>query len=262
MNITHELRAISSIAYRDFAKLLRDRPRMFASLIFPVIFIGALGGSLQSNWGEKIGYNLLTFIFTGVFGQTMFQSTASGLISLVEDRANDFSQELFIAPVSRYTIILGKILGETLVSSFQGVAIIIFGLLIGVPISIQQLIASIPVALVASFLGGSFGLLIMSQMGNERSANQIFPFLLFPQFFLAGVFSPIKELPLVLFVLSRIAPMTYAVDFGRGIYYWGAPEYKDVVLHHPLTNLTIIAVFFVVFVSVGTFFFVRNEKNR
>lgn len=262
MKISHELRAMSSIAYRDFAKLLRDRPRMFASLVFPIIFIGALGGSLQSNWGSKTGYNLLTFIFTGVFAQTMFQSTASGLISLVEDRANDFSQELFIAPVSRYSIILGKILGETMVSSFQGIAIIVFGFIIGVPITVAQLLAWIPVALVASFLGGSFGLLIMSQMGNERSANQIFPFLLFPQFFLAGVFSPIKELPFILFVLSRIAPMTYAVDLARGVFYWGKPEYTFAVLHNPLFNLSIIAVFFVVFVSIGTFFFVRNEKNR
>lgn len=262
MTLTHELRALWGIAFRDLTKLLRDRPRILASLIFPIVFIGALGGSLQSNWGEQTGYNLLTFIFTGVFGQTMFQSTASGLISLVEDRANDFSQELFIAPVSRYTILIGKILGETLVSSVQGLAIVAFGLMIGVPISFQQFVSWIPVALVAAFLGGSFGVIVMANLSSERSANQIFPFLLFPQFFLAGVFSPIKELPIVLWILSRIAPMTYAVDLGRGIYYAGSPEYNEVVLHHPLTNLAIIAGFFVVFISIGTYFFVKNEKNR
>ena len=149
MRLHHELRAILGIAFRDLTKLLRDKPRILASLIFPVVFIGALGGSLQANWGDETGYNLMVFIFTGVFGQTMFQSTASGLISLVEDRANDFSQELFVAPVSRYTILIGKILGETLVSSIQGFAIILFGLAIGVPISFGQFLALIPVALAA-----------------------------------------------------------------------------------------------------------------
>src|SRR3990167_8342716 len=105
--IKKELEAIVAIAYRDVLKLLRDRPRIIASLIFPIVFIGALGGSLQSNWGSQTGYNLLVFVFTGVFGQTLFQSTASGIISLVEDRANDFSQEMFVAPVSRYSIIFG-----------------------------------------------------------------------------------------------------------------------------------------------------------
>src|SRR5690242_10431880 len=108
------LNAILTIAYRDVIKLLRDRTRLIAGLVFPVIFIGALGGSLQANLGARAGFNFLAFVFTGVLGQTLFQSTASGIISLIEDRENDFSQEIFVSPVSRYTIILGKIVGESL----------------------------------------------------------------------------------------------------------------------------------------------------
>ena len=39
-----QLNAVSTIALRDLTKLLRDKPRMIASLIFPIIFIGVLGG--------------------------------------------------------------------------------------------------------------------------------------------------------------------------------------------------------------------------
>lgn len=257
-----EVRAILAIAYRDLTKLLRDRTRMLASLIFPIVFIGALGSSLQANWGSETGYNLLTFVFTGVFGQTLFQSTASGIISLVEDRVNDFSQEMFVSPISRYTIIIGKILGETFVSLVQGAAIIVFGMIVGVPITLSQLAIWIPVAFAACFLGGSFGIIVMANMSTERSANQVFPFLIFPQFFLAGVFSPIKDLPPVLWVISRAAPMTYAVDLARGAYYSGRAEYTEVVLHKPLTNALIILGYFTVFTLVGTYLFVRNERNR
>ena len=175
-----DIRAAMAIAGRDVTKLFRDRTRLLASIIFPMIFIGALGGSLQSNWGVKTGYNLMTFIFTGVFAQTLFQSTSSGIISLVEDRVSDFSQEMFIAPISRYTIILGKIIGETMVSMVQGVVVLCFGFIVGVPISLTQLIWFIPVAIVACLFGGSFGLIIMSNMSSERTANQIFPFLILP----------------------------------------------------------------------------------
>lgn len=257
-----QLNTIFVIAYRDFTKLLRDRPRILASLIFPVVFIGALGGSLQANWGDKTGYNLLVFIFTGVFGQTMFQSTASGIISLVEDRVNDFSQEMFIAPVSRTTILIGKILGETVVSSAQGFAIIIFGLLIGIPLSLAQILLMVPVALAASFLGGAFGILVLGNLSNERTANQIFPFIIFPQFFLAGVFSPIKMLPWYLFILSRISPMTYAVDLTRALYYWGKPEYSKVVLFNPIIDVTIMGVFFITFLTIGTYFFIKHEADK
>lgn len=256
------LNTIFGIAFRDLTKLFRDRTRMLASLIFPVIFIGALGGSLQANWGDQTGYNLLVFIFTGVFGQTMFQSTASGIISLVEDRVNDFSQEMFVAPVSRTTILIGKIFGETLVSFAQGFAILAFGVLMGVSISFSQVLVMLPVALVASFLGGAFGILVLGNLSNERTANQIFPFLIFPQFFLAGVFSPIKTLPWFLFILSRLAPMTYAVDLARAAYYWGKPEYSKVVLYDPRLSFTIIVLMFIVFLSVGTYLFVKKESER
>lgn len=239
---------------------------MAVSFVFPIIFIGALGTSLQSNIGQYIEYNFLTFTFTGVLAQTLFQSTAAGIISLIQDRENDFSQEMFVSPISRYSIIIGKILGESMVSLVQAVGVVLFGLflLLFYPLDItpMQLILSIPAIIAACLLGGAFGILVMSSLGNQRSANQIFPFVIFPQFFLAGVFSPIKELPLPLWIASRLAPMTYAVDFFRGLYYWGHPDYDQVVLYPPLVNLLIITIMFLIMISIGTYLFVRNERNR
>lgn len=257
-----EINAILTIAARDFTKLLRDRPRLIISFIFPVIFIGALGGGLQANLGEQIGYNFLTFTFTGVFAQVLFQSTASGIISLIEDRTNDFSQEIFVSPISRYSIILGKIIGETLVAFTQVFGVVIFGMIVGVPLGFLEILKLIPVGLAAALFGGAFGTIVMANLGNIRSANQIFPFLIFPQFFLSGVFNPIKESPPMLAILSKITPMTYPVDLVRGIYYAGTPEYSKVVLHPPLVNLTIMILLFLIMLILGTFLFVRNERNR
>lgn len=257
-----EVNAVLTLAYRDVLKLVRDPTRLIASVVFPVIFVGVLGGALQSNLGAGAGFSLLTFVFTGIFVQTMFQSTAQGIISLVEDRQADFSQEIFISPISRYSIIFGKIVGETMVSVPQGVAVLIFGLVIGVRYSLEQALALVPVALLAALLGGAFGVLVMSRLSSQRSANQVFPFLLLPQFFLGGAFTPIRHLPFYLDLLSRITPMRYAIDFGRGIYYAGTPDYNKVVLSSPAFNLVVMGAMFLVFMAVGTFLFVRGEQNR
>ncbi len=188
----HNLNAIFTIAFRDFTKLVRDRGRLISTFIFPFVFIGILGSSLQSNLGASSGFNFLTFTFIGVLGQTLFQSTASGLISLVEDRENDFSQEIFVSPISRYSIILGKILGETLVALTQGLGVFAFGLIFGIHISFAQLLLMLPAALVICAFGGAFGVFVLSNLSSQRAANQIFPFLIFPQYFLAGVFNPVK----------------------------------------------------------------------
>lgn len=258
----NEINAIITIAARDVTKLFRDRLRIVASFVFPMIFIGVLGSSLQANIGENLGYNFITFVFMGVLAQTLFQSTAAGLISLVDDRQNDFAQELFISPISRYSIVIGKILGETLVSLILTVMVIVFGLVIGIDFNLRDLFVLLPVAIVISFFGGAFGLLVMSNVREQRSINQIFPFIIFPQFFLAGVFNPIQKLPLPLLITSRIAPMTYAVDLFRSMYYLGKPEYSKVVLFNPVLNGLVVGILSLLFIFIGTFVFVRNERNR
>jgi ABC-2 type transport system permease protein len=257
-----EVYAILTIAYRDLLKLLRDPARLISSLIFPLLFIAILGGSMQSNLGNGFGYNFLTFVFTGVFAQTLFQSAAMGIVSLIDDRENDFSQEIFISPISRYSIILGKIVGETLVALVQGVGILVFGLIAGVRFSLGQVLGLMVVGIIVCLFAAAFGVIILSNLPSRRTADQIFPFIMLPQFFLAGVFNPIKVLPLYLDILSRISPMRYAVDLTRGVFYFGQLDYSKVVLAEPVLNFVIMLAAFLVFLVIGTFIFVRSERNR
>jgi ABC-2 type transport system permease protein len=254
--------AILTIAFRDLLKFLRDRPRIASTLIFPVIFVAVLGGSLQKNLANDVGYNFMAFTFTGVFAQTLFQSAALGVISLIEDRENDFSQEIMVAPISRYAIVFGKILGETAVAMCQGIALLPLAFVIGVPLGLGQALALIPVGFACCLFGGAFGVVILSNISNQRAAQQIFPFILLPQFFLAGVFSPIKKLPIYLDVLSRISPLRYAVDLVRTVFYAGSDEHDKVVLASLPFNLLIMAAGFVVAMMAGTWLFVRAERNR
>lgn len=257
----HQINAIFAIAQRDFMKLLRDPARLVSSLIFPLIFITILGGSLQAGFGDA-NFNLMTFVFTGVLAQTLFQSSASGVISVIADREEDFSQEIFITPIARPTIILGKLVGETLVALPQGIALVILAFVMNVGMTLSRAVALLPVALIACMLGASFGVIVLSNLRNQRSANQVFPFLLLPQFFLAGVFSPINDLPPALNFFSSLAPMRYAVDLTRAAYYRDGAEYERVVLLDPLTNVMIMAGMFAVFLAIGTALFVRRERNR
>lgn len=256
------LNAILTIAYRDLMKFLRDPTRLVGTFIFPLFFIGVLGGSLQANLGTGVGYNLLDVTFTGIFAMTLFQSTTQGIISLIEDRENDFSQEIFIAPISRYAIVFGKIFGESLVALGQGLAIVLFAVLAQVSLTPERLLGLIPVAIISCLLGGAFGIMLIGNFGTQRVANQVLPYLIFPQFFLAGIFYPVRSLPLPLDILSRISPLRYVVDFARSLFYLGSSDYDKVVLASPLLNLTVLVVMFAVFLVVGTALFVRRERNR
>ena len=158
-----------------------------------------------------------------MLAQTVWQSAALGVISLIADRDEDFSQEIFVSPISRYSIVVGKIIGESLVALPQAIAILAVGVLLGVPLSLAMIVALVPVVCVIAVFGGAFGILVLSNLGSQRTANQIFPFIMLPQFFLAGVINPLQNLPWFLDVLSRLAPMRYAVDLLRNVYYGFQP---------------------------------------
>ncbi len=257
-----DLSGIAAIAHRDFVKLLRDRLRLFSELSFPLILILLLGPALQSGFGAPGGFDLTTFVFTGVLAQTVWQSAALGLISLIADREEDFSQEIFVSPISRYSIVAGKIIGESLVALPSGLGIVVVGILIGVRMSPATMLALLPITLAVAVYGGAFGLLILSNISSQRTANQIFPFVMLPQFFLAGVFSPIHDLPAPLAVLSALSPMRYAVEATRNVYYGTQPAVAAPTIGEGWLNVSVIAASFLAFLAVGTVLFVRAERNR
>src|SRR3989442_236878 len=173
-----ELSAVAVIAHRDFVKLLRDRLRIVADFALPLTLVLLLGPMLQAGYGSPGGLNLTTFVFTGVLAQTVWQSAALGLISLIADREQDFSQEIFVSPISRYSIVLGKILGESLVALPQALGIVVFGLVLQVPLSPEQLVRMAGAAVLIALFGGAFGVLVLANIQSQRAANQIFPFIM------------------------------------------------------------------------------------
>lgn len=257
-----ELNGILAISYRDLLKLLRDPARIAATFISPLLLIGILGGTFQANLGKNLGFDFMLYIFTGILAQSLFTSAAQGVISLIEDRENDFSQEIFVSPISRYSIVFGKILGESLVALPQGIAVLVFAAVIGIKFSPAQLLGLLAASVVVCLFGGAFGLFLLANISSQRAANQIFPFILLPQFLLAGVFNPIRVLPWYLDILSRISPMRYAVDLTRSVFYLGQPDYQKVVLDGLLVNVLVIGGMFFAMLVAGTFLFVRGERNR
>lgn len=257
------INALLTIAGRDAQRFVGDRMRLLGSLFLPVLLIGGMGGIMQDNLGGSLGYNLVTFSVIGTFAMTMFTATVEGVASLVEDRDNDFGQELFIAPISPYAIILGKILGQSVVALLQGAVILVISVLaFGVQLSWSLVLLLIPVALLICLLGGAFSALLTSLMSNLRGATQIVNLIIMPQMFLAGVFIPVKVLPWYLEIFSLLSPLRYIVDFIRALFYAGQPAYAQVVLESPWLDLLVMTVMFVVCFVAGTILFVRHERNR
>ena len=190
--------------------------------------------------GRVTGLSAVTLAFTGVLAASLFQSAAAGMISIVEDRENDFSRELFVTPVSRLTLVGGKIAGETLVALCQGACIVVFALAFGVRMSPAQLaLLLVAPCLACCLLGGAFGLATIAVLPNQRSAMQIFQFLIIPQYVLGGVLVPLREVPPYLRVLAHAMPMTLCGRPDPRRVYAGTPGYRLVASGSPLVDAAV-----------------------
>jgi ABC-2 type transport system permease protein len=257
-----ESTALLAIAQRDLVKLVRDRPRLAVNLAFPILLIVGLGNVLQSSVGRVTGVDAVALAFTGVLAATLFQSTAAGMISIAQDRENDFTAELFVAPVTRFTLLAGKILGESTVAVFQGVCVLLVAALIGVRASPGRLGLMALVGLLCCLLGGAFGLAVLAATPNQRAAMDIFQFFIIPQYVLAGVLVPLHGLPRYLDAIAWAMPLRYAVGLMRSVFFAGRPGYREVVVASPALDVMVVIGLTVVLLVVGVAVFDYRERHR
>ena len=198
----------------------------------------------------------------GMIANSMYQGTIAGVTSLVEERENDFTAELFVAPISRYAVLLGKLIGSGIAALVSLVGIVAMIFIMQIPMNAGDLLRVFALTPLLGLAGGALGVFFIGITQDPKVVAVGVPLLIFPQMFLSGALIPVAASEGLLGFLAKIIPMTYSIDLARNIFYWGKPEYSAAVLHDPLLDLAVTIGFFLVFTLVGTYLFVRADRNR
>lgn len=257
-----ELNAIVTIAARDVTLFFKSVGAIIMSLAMPLVMMGMLGGSLQQNMAGGLGFNYGPFMMVGMLVNMLFMTTVSGMSSLVEDHFTDFTQEMLISPVSRYSIVVGKILGSSFGAIVSMAGTLIVGAFMGIMLPLRQILAILALSPLMCLSAGALAMIVIGLVKSNKAANMAVMLITMPQMFLSGAIIPINNSSGILFVVSRMMPMTYCLDLMRAVVYAGTPEYDRVVLFNPAVTLAAIAAITVICLVIGTFFFARSEKNR
>jgi ABC-2 type transport system permease protein len=257
-----EINATFAIAWREVLRAIKSPASIAFTIIFPVLFIGVLGGSISQNLGNGLPFSYLPFMLIGMIANSLYQGTIAGVTNLVEERENDFTAELFVAPISRYAVLLGKMLGSGVASLASLVGIFAMVVVMQIPLNFGDLLRVLALAPVLALAGGSLGIFFIGFVHDPKVAAVGVPLLIFPQMFLSGALIPVSASTGLLGFLAKVIPMTYSIDLARNIFYWGKPEYSAAVLNSPALDLAVTVGLCLVFTIVGTFFFVRSDRNR
>ena len=211
-----EARAMKIVWRRDLIRFAGNRAQVMTWLVQPLLFLFVLGSGLQSLSAPSPGdVHLKTFIFPGVLCVAVLFTAMVSAASLVWDRELGVLREMLVAPVSRTSIVVGKCLGGATIAASQGVIVLALAALVDVPYDPGLLIGAIGLLVLVAFSVNAFGMLVAVTIKQAQTFTWVMQLVVFPMVFLSGALYPLAGLPAWLEVLTRINPLTYAVDAMR-----------------------------------------------
>lgn len=241
---------------REMKRFVRAKSRIIGSLIMPLFFLAFLGLGFNRMAIPGIsgqGVNYIRFLVPGIIGMTLlFSSTMQGL-SVLWDKEFGFLKEIMVAPVSRVSLVLGRIAGGITTALIQSLLILLISVIMGFRASgpASFLLAFLFMLLIGfTFIG--LGLIFASKMKDMQGFGLIMNFIIFPLFFLSGALYPLGNLPWFVRALSYIDPLTFGIDGLRG-------SLIGVSSLPILLDLLIMIGFSLVMVFLGAYFFEKSE---
>jgi ABC-2 type transport system permease protein len=212
--LVRDVRAVRVVWTRELIRFTHDRLRIVVNLIQPVLYLFVLGSGLSSLTGLGQGgtASLRTFMFPGVLALSVMFTAMFSAASVVWDREFGFLREMLVAPVSRSAIVVGKCFGGATVAALQGSILVVLAGANGVPYSPLLIVELLALLMLLAFAMTAFGVLAAARIRTIQTFMGLTQMIVMPMFFLSGALYPLANLPAWLVALTRINPLTYAVD--------------------------------------------------
>src|SRR5947207_12316506 len=146
------LRPALSLAQRELVRFLRQRHRIIGALATPIVFWLLIGGGMgRSISVGSGGESYIRFFFPGTLVMILLFTAIFSTISIIEDRREGFLQSVLVAPIPRQTIVLGKVLGGTVLAGGQGLIFLLLAPLVGFHFSVASFLLFVFLMFVISF---------------------------------------------------------------------------------------------------------------
>jgi len=214
-----QLLEIYLIAERNVRKVIRT-PQFLVVEIFvqPVIFVllfaYVFGGAIHVANGSYID-----FLLPGILVQT---ATFSGLntgLAVAEDLRNGLMDRFWSLPMSRFSVIIGRIVADTLLSALAVVVMIGVGTVIGFRFhaGLVEALGAVGIAILAGATFGVVGALLAVIFRTPEGIQGVGFALIFPIVFASSVFVPVSTMPSWLQAIASHTPITATVDAVRAL---------------------------------------------
>lgn len=272
------------MVYRQLKRWINSRSRLLSVIFQPLLWLIFLGvgfgkifdpsnldssnlgvnataipavKEIVSNYFSAIfgGLDYVTFLISGMIAMTAFMGSFISGISVIWDKQFGFLKETLVAPAPRSAIIIGRIVGDSLITTIQSLIIVLLAFVFTGNINIL----GIPLAMMYIFMMSigltSIGTVISLKFQSVEGFQILVNIIIMPFMFASGVFYPVNFMPEWMKLFSTINPLTYAV---HGTRYWLTKANVGLDYLNPMIDATVLLVTAVVSMWVAKITFERT----
>src|SRR5580692_310251 len=210
--------------WREIVRFYRQPTRVVGVLASPLVFWLVLGSGFGNSFrsgAESSQQHYLDYFYPGTLILIVLFTSIFTMMSVIEDRKEGFLLSVLVAPVPRYAIVLGKVLGGTTLSAIQGMIFLVFAPFAGVHLSLLQVLMVGIVVFLVSFALTALGFAIAWPMDSTQAFHGIINLFLIPLWLLSGALFPMAGASTWIRALMYINPLTYGVEALRALLYPG-----------------------------------------
>lgn len=213
------------VCWRELKHLQRQKIRIMLSLAQPIVWL-ALLGNLYQRIATIPGFpapTYLDYMAPGVIIMVTLFGGIFGGMSVVWDRRLGFLQKMLASPVSRSSIVAGKMLSIAVQNGLQ--ALLIFGLALAMGVNFSAgPVGVFPLILLVTLLSMVFAglsLTLGAMLTSHEAMIAVTNFFTMPLMFTSSAMMPLEMMPDWLSRLARWNPLTYAIDPIRELFLYG-----------------------------------------
>jgi ABC-2 type transport system permease protein len=248
MTLLHYGRALAGILRRELLRMLRQRGRLAAAIVRPLVWLAifaagfrnVLGLSIISPYESYILYEV--YIVPGLLAMMLLFHGMQNSLSMVYDREMGSMRTLLIAPLPRWYLLGARLLANAVIA----IPLIYIFLLIARWWDVRPpplgYLTVLPAIIAAALMLSAFGLLVSSLVRQLENFAGVMNFVIFPVFFASTALYPLWRLEdvdpligwlawlnpfshaveLIRFALySRLEPLAAVVVIGAGVAFFG-----------------------------------------
>ena len=213
-----------SLWQRELVRFYRQKARVAGVIASPLIFWVVLGAGFANSFHTGGGSgHYLGYFFPGSVAMIVLFTAIFSMMSLIQDRNEGFLLSVLAAPVSRSSIVLGKVLGGATLAAVQGIIFLVFGPLVGIRMTPEAIGLSMLVIVMISFELTALGFAIAWPMDSTQAFHAIVNLILLPLWLLSGALFPFSGAAGWMRLCMLLNPLTYGVEALRGCLFPDAP---------------------------------------